>query len=199
MIAIFGKNVNCFPWIFILLWLKLLLFAPRPIKKLPLPWQPYHRTSTKTSSLVFVVSCVQTQMRLPDIHSLLLYAINGHKDIFVKAVRFFFCIFQSHASASRRFQYSRKRQFLRIRRSSAYSLIMPMLKTAAQAAVCRCFVELLKTKKEKGCPAPFPSLFTARYTAPQKRGKTVSPVEKLPWKFSVLHKVIPYTPAVPLA
>ena len=50
-----------------------------------------------------------------------------------------------------------------------------------------------------GVPDPFPVLFTAGYTAPQKRGKTVFPVEKTPWKFSVLHKVIPYIPAVPLA
>lgn len=74
---------------------------------------------------------------------------------------------------------------------------MTMLKTAAEAAVSRCFVDL--KKKKRGVPDPFPVLFTAGYTAPQKRGKTVFPVEKTPWKFSVLHKVIPYIPAVPLA
>ena len=70
------------------------------------------------------------------------------KGLLVTAVQFFFCIFQSHASAPRWFhwfQYSRKRQFLRIRRSRA-SVIMPMLKTAAEAAVSRCFVDLKKRK-----------------------------------------------------
>ena len=115
--------------------------------------------------------------------------------LLVKAVEFFFCIFQSHDAASQYlhwFYYSRKQQLLRIRRGRVP--VMLMAANVSERLMDAVPDTSLPKRKHVHTRHMLPE--NHGWNCPHYRTGQLLRGRQRAGNFSVLHKFIPYIPAV---